>query len=443
MSFDVAVVGGGPAGSATAAMLARRGRRVALLERTRFEGVRAGETFGGEVEPLLRTLGAWDPLEAMERLPFCSVRSAWGAPEASESSSISNPFGAGVHVDRAAFDALLARVAADAGASVRIGTGSCAVERAGRGFRVRSSRGETVEARFLVDASGRGAPASAGLFPGRRWLACDRMVALVGRFPAAPCPEYDLVVEAAEDGWWYSAPQPGGGVVVAYLTDPDLAPARTREERETGWREALARTVHTEARVRGAAREGPLLTVRADTGRLLPDRADNFCAVGDASMSVDPLAGNGVARGLRSGIEAAEAIDRALSGEELRASGAAELFEAALDRRARYYLLEPRWAGRPFWARRRPPDWRAEPVTLSPTSVLRWDGTPPPRETLATAEALLPRRAIATALDLLRTPQPAHVALGALREHALPGDRRLLVGLQILVERVPLERLSA
>jgi flavin-dependent dehydrogenase len=440
VTFDVAVIGGGPAGSATATMLARRGRRVALFERSRFDEPRAGETFGGEVEPLLRTLGVWEAFEEMERLPFRSVRSAWGGPDVSERSSITNPFGEGIHVARAAFDALLARAAERAGASVRIGAGACAVERTRAGFRVRPARGEALEARFLVDASGRGAPASAGIFPGRRWLACDRMIALLGRFLPPSPPEPDLVIESAEDGWWYSAPQPGGGIVVVFLTDPDLLPA---PERERGWRAALARTIHTKVRVGEAALQGPVQVVRADTGRLLADRAPGFCAVGDAAMTVDPLAGNGVARSLRSGAEAAEAIERTLSGETPDDSRIAESFEAALERRARYYLLENRWAESPFWARRRPPDWRAEPITLAPTSLLRWSGTPPAPDALAKVEALLPRRAISSALDLLRTPQPAHVAMSALRGHALPGDRRLLVGLQLLVEHGPLERLGA
>jgi hypothetical protein len=110
-----------------------------------------------------------------------------------------------------------------------------------------------------------------------------------------------------------------------------------------------------------------------------------------------------------------------------------------LDRRARYYLIEGRWPDAPFWIRRRPPDWTIAPLTLPPTSLLRWDGTPPARDALAKAEALLPRRAIAATLNLLRTPKPAHAALHALRSHAPLGDRRLLIGLQLLVEHGSLE----
>jgi 2-polyprenyl-6-methoxyphenol hydroxylase-like FAD-dependent oxidoreductase len=223
------------------------------------------------------------------------------------------------------------------------------------------------------------------------------------------------------------------------MTDADLMPAGSRDELTARWYAALGRTEHTAARSRGASLASPIRIVRADSGRLLSDRRPGFCAVGDAAAALDPLAGNGVARALRSGLEAAEAIDQALSGAPLAESGIAERFADDLDRKARYYLLEWRWPAAPFWVRRHPPDWTTAPLTLTPTSVLRWDGRLPTRDVFAVAEALLPRGAITATLHELRTPQPAHVVLGALRNHAPLGDRRLLVGLQLLVEHGPLE----
>jgi hypothetical protein len=56
------------------------------------------------------------------------------------------------------------------------------------------------------------------------------------------------------------------------------------------------------------------------------------------------------------------------------------------------------------------------------------------------AEALLPPRAIATLLATLRVPQPAHAAMAGLRQLAPLGDRRLLVGLQRLIEHGAVRR---
>jgi flavin-dependent dehydrogenase len=393
---------------------------------------------GRELEPLLRALGAWTEFTAKPHRPYRTVRSAWGTPELAERTSITHPFGDGFHVERARFDELLARISEKAGASLHLDAGPCRVQECERGFHVKPSRGEAVLARFLVDASGRGATATASL-PGRsRWLSCDRMVAVVGWLTSSS-PEADLLIEASEDGWWYSAPQPNGQLVVALMTDADLTPAGSRNQLTARWHAALRRTEHTAERSRGASLASPIRIVRADSGRLLSDRRPGFCAVGDAATALDPLAGNGVARALRSGLEAAEAIDQALSGSSLVESGIAERFADDLNRRARYYLLERRWPAAPFWVRRHPPDWETVPLTLSPTSLLRWDGRLPTRNVLAVAEALLPRGAIAATLHQLRTAQPAHVALSALRNHAPLGDRRLLVGLQLLVEHGSLE----
>ena len=53
--YDVIVLGGGPAGVASAISLARAARSVIVLERTRSERSRPGETFGGELGPLSQT----------------------------------------------------------------------------------------------------------------------------------------------------------------------------------------------------------------------------------------------------------------------------------------------------------------------------------------------------------------------------------------------------
>jgi len=59
LSFDVVVAGGGPAGSATALDLSRRGFRVMLIEQSAYESFRVGETLPPEIRRLLTELGGW------------------------------------------------------------------------------------------------------------------------------------------------------------------------------------------------------------------------------------------------------------------------------------------------------------------------------------------------------------------------------------------------
>jgi flavin-dependent dehydrogenase len=439
LARDVVVLGGGPAGLATAIALARRGRSVVVLERTKYDKPRAGETFGGDLRPLLEEIGV-DDFGSIDPVPFRGVQSAWGGAELAERASIFHPFGDGWHVDRARFDRLLARTAERAGVAVMQGAGACELERAEGGWRVRPQAGAEVRARWLVDASGRGAPASAVDLTERRWMRADRLVALIGVLePQAAPAEPVLLLEAVEEGWWYSVPQPGGALLLSLMTDADLLPARGRAALAQHFSAALSRTVLTSARAGGAALSAAPWIARADSGLLLPDRGPGWRAVGDAAMACDPLAGDGVVRALRAAREAAPEIDRALdspeAGSEADAGQGLSLarFRDYLEMRGRYYAHEPRWPSSPFWARRRSIDWQGAPLFLDPRQLLRLAEVQPGPAALAPIEALLPPHAVRALLARMKTPCLAHEALALLRSTAPLDDRRLLVGLQYLV----------
>lgn len=112
-----------------------------------------------------------------------------------------------------------------------------------------------------------------------------------------------------------------------------------------------------------------------------------------------------------------------------RTGGSARAFDDYFDVRARYHAAEARFAGAPFWERRRPIDWRSAPIELAPERMLAWVKAPSPR-----AEALLPPRAIAELERVLASPAMAHVVVSRVREIAPLGDRRLIVGLQLLLD---------
>jgi flavin-dependent dehydrogenase len=437
-SVDVAVVGGGPAGLVTAALLARRRRRVVLFERSRYDAPRAGETLNPLVRALLEPIGAWEDIAAAPEMGVAlrGVHSAWGGEDLAWRSSMMHPLGEGLNVDRARFDGCLASFAERAGATVVRGAGGCRVARDTDGFLVTPARGAPVRARFLVDASGRGAPASARAVEGHRWLALDRQIAIMARTPraAATVGDTELCIEAVEGGWWYSAPQPRDDLVVALITDADLFERGDRPQLGSRFAAALARTRHTRARAGAPVIAGDAVRiVRADSGRLLGDRAPGFRAVGDAAFASDPLAGNGVASALHSAITAAPEIDAAVDGVEQPPGE--DPFAEYLDLRGRYYLMEERFADAPFWARRRPIDYRTAEITIAPTARFRRGPVAATRDALAPVESLVPPRALAGLVAALDAPLAAHEAMRILREAAPIGDLRLLVGLQLAVGR--------
>jgi flavin-dependent dehydrogenase len=357
--YDVAVVGAGPAGSATARRLARSGCRVVLLERSRFDAPRVGESLAPSTNALLAELGVWPRFTGLHPLPSYGTRSAWGGSEPQSHSHLVSPYGCGWHVDRVAFDRMLAEAAADAGAELRCATTCVRVDRDGCWLLSVTEDGrpvdEPVRARVLVDATGRAARIGRQL--GGALAVFDRLVGVAALLDGVDVGEEGFVlVEATPDGWWYSAPTTTGQMVGMLMTDTDVCRG-LRVSIPGRWHERLSATRLTAARVAGSVAWGPRVFPAASQ-RLRRTAYDaRWIAVGDAALAVDPISGSGVVRALRTARAAATTVLAILTGDE---SCPIAAYEAERDRectqylreRAQYYGAERRWDSAPFWRRR-------------------------------------------------------------------------------------------
>lgn len=354
--FDVAIVGGGPAGSALGLRLGRIGCSVVLLERTHYDDVRVGESLAPAVEPLLQRLGIRHPYAVIRSVPFSTVGSAWSSDELVDLDVGVTP---GRHVDRAAFDAMLADAARDAGCTVRDDWSAVRFSFDHGEWRITASDGRSVRAALLVDATGRRAGVGHAL--GSRREVFDRQVAISARWHRI-APESDpgvLLIEPVAEGWWYTAPLPGGGLVGMLFTDVDLC-RRDRLVDSPVWRTALARAARSNARSGGSHPAQPPQVHPTAAGRLMRGTDDRpWFAVGDATLSVDPLSGSGVRRALEMADRAVPTALAVLDNpDETEAAVAA--YEAESDRectrqleeRLRVYGECDRFASE-YWSRRR------------------------------------------------------------------------------------------
>lgn len=312
---EVIVVGGGPAGAATAAHLARGGRDVLLLEKGAFPRQKpCGEYYSPGVADTLARLGALDRVLSEEHELLGGMRVSAGG----SAFMLSYPEGQGLrralgvkryHLDRALLDH-----ARSCGVCVeeRVGVAGTALE-GGRvaGVRLRGASGEEVlRSRFVVGADGRHSKVarSLGLVLPVRW---PRRLGLHAHYVGAVGRLDGLGEMHVGEGAYCGLAPVGGNLVVAGLVSsmgekPSGEPAARFFDRKLGYVPGAAR------RLEGARRIGPVRGVGPLAHRVSRSVGPGYLLVGDAAGYLDPFTGEGVHRALRGAELAAEAIENAL-----------------------------------------------------------------------------------------------------------------------------------
>lgn len=352
--FDVAVVGGGPAGCAAALTLRRHapGLSVVVLEAGRYDRPRPGEVLPALAGPVLDQLGVRAAFDAEAFVPARAMVSAWSGP-AVERHSLFSAAGHGWHLDRARFDRLLGEAAAAGGADLRPGRPVRSAAAGGDGWEIASPGAAPLHARMLIWATGRSWPLARRL--GARLRVHEQRTAYLRYFQCRPAEAAGTTtIESRPEGWWYTADLPGGGRVAACITDPGTG-RRLRLGAGDGWRKALGETRHIAAALGDDAVETGAMARPAGTVTLDPVCGAGWFAAGDCAFAPDPLSAQGLVRALRSGIFAAYAASDALDGraEESRARfSALAASDVAAYREAlrRHYADVRQYADQPFWS---------------------------------------------------------------------------------------------
>jgi flavin-dependent dehydrogenase len=354
--FDVAIVGGGPAGSATALSLQAHAPSlsVVLIEASDFDACRIGETLPPPVRTILEHLQVWKDFCALGSREVFGTTAAWGQPAPVDNDFIFMPANTGWHVERASFDRMLATAAQARGTTLLQRTLLREFQWEEEQWRLKLSSGDTLSARFIVDATG-GKAVIARRF-GARFENLDRLVG-IARFFEGDGNDPRLLVEAFEHGWWYTAGLPGGKRIVSCVTDADLA-HRLELNKSDEWQRRLAAAPVTSAVVRECKPSSALVAKSAGSRRLEPPANERWLAVGDAASRFDPLSSQGIFKALRSGVFASYAIGDWLtrsddSGLRRYCHYIAKEFESYCEIRAKYYSQEQRWPTSEFWLRRR------------------------------------------------------------------------------------------
>jgi flavin-dependent dehydrogenase len=333
------VIGGGPAGSTTGALLAEHGHRVLLLEREPFPRYHIGESLIPYTWFTLDRLGVIDWLKRSANPKKYSVQFV------SITGRVSQPFyffqtikhecSLTWQVWRGEFDAMLLENARRKGVEVRQGVTAKDVVMEGDrvvGVRAEEQEGgsEEILARAVVDATGRDSLLS------RRfgWKERDpelNKVAVWSYFKGAKRdPGIDegatTVAYVPEKGWFWYIPLHSDTVSVGVVGEPSYLYRGTRDPNRIFERE-LDACAWIHDHVKTGVQVEPVRVTGEYSYHSRRIGGDGFCLVGDAFAFLDPLFSTGVFLALKGGEMAADTLHEALLADDVGAGRFEEYYE--------------------------------------------------------------------------------------------------------------------
>ena len=326
--YDVAIVGAGPSGSASAIHLVRSGFRVILLDKAYFPRDKAcAEYLSPPAEQLLHELGIGAQLQQLDLGRLRGFRiyapnGEWfrGDFAGTKDENGRSCFETGLTIPRKIMDAALVQAAREAGADLREGWRLAKFTALDQCWTLLPAAGssDTVRARLLVAADGVHSTVARRL--GLHVPLRMRKVALVAHVRGiAGLDEYGEIHVAGRRYVGLAPLEPSGAgdlCNVAMVVDEE------RDGRKLAGRpqEFLLESLATFPRLRGRLDrlrvDRPALTVSRIGVRAKRCSGEGFLLVGDAAGYYDPFTGEGIYRALRSAELAGE-----VAGEALAATG--------------------------------------------------------------------------------------------------------------------------
>jgi len=317
---DILIIGGGPAGSTAAALLAERGRDVVVVEKDCHPRFHIGESL------LPLNTKTFDRLGVREQVAAMGVLKP-GAEFVSDATGrrVHFAFANGLDkhytyswkVRRADFDTLLFRSAASRGARMVENTRVTQVEFGMPGARASVTAvgpdGSTRHyvPRFVVDASGRDTLLASKL-RNKRANKYNNTAALFAHFTGVERREAELEgyisVHLVDDGWFWLIPLPDGVMSVGFVGNQSAF-----KNRQGSAHEMFMARLRGSPSVSARMRDAVPVTEIVSTGNFSYDAAsswgEGYLMIGDAFAFIDPVFSSGVLLAMTAAERGADVAD--------------------------------------------------------------------------------------------------------------------------------------
>jgi len=316
---DVIVIGGGPAGSTAATLLARKGFSVLLLERDRFPRFQIGESLLPYNNDLFARLGVAEKLQLGDFFPKYGAQFVTGDGKIEYTfrfdRTLPPEYHSSFQVKRAEFDEMLLRNASTSGVDVREQTSVVSVDLSDPSrAAVETSTGDRHEARFVLDASGHGAVLGHRIGE-KTDVDSLKKVAFFAHYRGVPRAEGrnagNTVIVVLQDAWFWMIPVDKELMSVGLVVDRDHVRTCGLEPEEL-LNQTIAATPWVAERMLNAERVTQVYARRDFSYRMKRIVGQNYALIGDAAGFLDPIFSTGVFIAMKSADIASTAVEARL-----------------------------------------------------------------------------------------------------------------------------------